>query len=184
MNDERTLLNLAALRGFTRATPWGVDRIVSDAQSGAARGALDAAIALGLNHGGWGAFERHADDGELDEKYRVRSCRGGFGERVAHNIRDSDGTMLLSFGSEDSLDNRTSHALKLAKLKRRACVHLQLPYDVSCVSTRTLGQVRAWLQRCKVGTLHVVGPLERKAPGLARATCSFLERVLAPEETS
>lgn len=184
MNDERSLINLAALRGFTRATPYGVDRIVSDAQSGAARGALDAAIALGLNHGGAGAFGRQADDGPLDEKYRVRSCPGGFGERVAANIKNSDGTMLLSFGSENTLDGRTAHARNLTKLKRKAMVHLQLPYDIAAVTPKTLSAVRAWFGRCHISTLNVVGPLEKKEPGLQRAVCSFLEAVLAASEAS
>lgn len=180
---DRTAHNLDTLRGFTKRTevPFGIDRIVSDAQSGASRGALDAAIELGLNHGGWATADRIADDGPLDAKYCVRKCPGGFGERVAANIRHSDGTMLLSFCAREALDGRTKHAQNLAKLKRKALVHLQLPPDMAHISEKTINLVRGWFKRCKVSTLHVVGPLESKEPGIGEAVHDFLVLVLTPE---
>lgn len=180
--DERIAANLDTLRGFAKASPFGVDRIVGDGQSGASRGALDAAIALGISHGGWCSNDRIADDGPLDAKYGLRKRFGGFGERVAANIRHSDGTMLLSFCAEAELDNRTAHARNIAKLRRKALLHLQLPANVAGISDKTFNGVRAWLNRCAIRTLNVVGPLEKVAPGIGEAVTDFFELLLTPSE--
>lgn len=182
---DRVASNLDTIRGFasdTKASPCGVDRIVSDGQSGAARAALDAAMALGLNHGGWCSNDRIADDGPLDPKYGLRKRFGGFGERVAANIRHSDGTMLLTFCAEAALDNRTAHARNIAKLRRKALIHLQLPPDIVGVTPKTFNGVRAWLARCSIRTVNIVGPLEKVAPGIGEAVKDFLELLLAPSE--
>jgi hypothetical protein len=182
---ERISHNLETLRGFTtdKPAPCGIVRIVSDGQSGAARGALEAGLALGLNVGGWCAADHIADDGPLDAaRYGLRKRFGGFGERVAANIRHSDGTMLLSFGSREQLDPRTKHAENHAKLKRKAMIHLQLPSNVLHISAKTIAGVRNWLTRIPVRTLNVVGPFERKEPGLQCAVQAFFELLLAPSE--
>jgi hypothetical protein len=179
---ERISQNLETLRSFSKdePAPYGVVRIVSDGQSGAARGALDAGLALGLNVGGWCSIDRVADDGPLDPKYGLRKRFGGFGERVAANIRHSDGTMMLSFAAETALDPRTLHAQKLAKLRRKALVHLQLPQKSAGITRRTADAVRAWFDRCSVRTLNVIGPFEKVEPGIAEAVQDFLELVLTP----
>ena len=42
------------------------EKIVSGGQTGVDRGALDAAIALGIPHGGWCPKGRKAEDGPID----------------------------------------------------------------------------------------------------------------------
>jgi hypothetical protein len=160
---NRVSLNLAAAMGFV-TKPHGclVDRIVSDGQSGVARGALDAAIALGVSHGGHCAAERLADDGPLDARYEVHAIKGGFGERVAKNIQHSHGTLLVTFCAETQMDGRTKHARDLSKLRRRAMVHLQMPNSALDISDKTVRAVRHWLKRCSIRILHVTGRSERR----------------------
>lgn len=167
--------NHEVLAGFVTVTR--VDRVVSDGQPGAARGALDAAIALGISHGGACPADRLADDGELDKRYEMHACPGGFGERCARNIRGSDGTLLFSFCIETEIDGRTAHARDHAKKKHKASAHVRLFADQE-PAERMAKSIRLWIDRCKVRTLHVTGPLERMEPGIAEATKRMLHAVL------
>ena len=46
-------------------------KIISGGQTGVDRGALDAAIALGIPHGGWCPRGRRAEDGRIPDRYEV-----------------------------------------------------------------------------------------------------------------
>jgi hypothetical protein len=47
-------------------------KIISDGQTGADRAALDAAIDLGIPHGGWVPKGRLAEDGPISDKYHLQ----------------------------------------------------------------------------------------------------------------
>jgi hypothetical protein len=49
-----------------------VRKIVSGGQTGVDRGALDAAIVLGIEHGGWCPRGRRAEDGIIPARYEQR----------------------------------------------------------------------------------------------------------------
>lgn len=159
------------------ATPaTGIDRILSDAQSGVARGALDAAIALRIQHGGACATDRRADDGMLDPRYETRDIGGGFAVRCAYNIKASDGTLLFSLCPEAEIDGRTAYARDLAKKLRQGSAHVRLTLDEPAPGM--VRSIQKWLARYRVTTLHVTGPLEIKEPGVAEATTRMLRAVL------
>ncbi len=46
-------------------------KIISGGQTGVDRGALDAAIALDFEHGGWCPLGRLAEDGQIPDRYRL-----------------------------------------------------------------------------------------------------------------
>jgi hypothetical protein len=46
-------------------------KIISGGQTGADRAALDAAIRLGIPHGGWVPKGRLAEDGRLPDRYQL-----------------------------------------------------------------------------------------------------------------
>ena len=83
-----------------------VQKIVSGGQTGVDRGALDAAIALGVEHGGWCPLGRLAEDGAISAVYRLREADSAdYPARTERNVADSDGTPILFrgplFGGED-----------------------------------------------------------------------------------
>src|SRR5437660_4356799 len=73
------------------------DKIISGGQTGADRAALDFAIANGIAHGGWCPKGRLAEDGRIAKRYRlVETLSRRYSQRTRWNVRDSDGTVVLS----------------------------------------------------------------------------------------
>jgi len=72
--------------------------IISGAQTGVDRAALDAALKYGVPCGGWCPKGRIAEDGVIPERYPVQELEaGGYDERTRKNVQISDGTVLIFF---------------------------------------------------------------------------------------
>ena len=71
-------------------------KIVSGAQSGVDRAALDAARALRLVTGGWCPRGRIAEDGCIRRRYRLlETPSAGYAQRTEWNVRDRAARKLL-----------------------------------------------------------------------------------------
>ncbi len=76
-----------------------IEKIISGGQTGAGQATLDAAITLGIPHGGWIPKGRLTEDGPLSDKYNlIEMPTESNPERTKKNIRDSNGTLILSRG--------------------------------------------------------------------------------------
>jgi hypothetical protein len=74
-------------------------KVISGGQTGVDRGALDAALALQVECGGWCPEGRLAEDGTIPKRYPVMElANAGYAERTARNVADSDGTLIISNG--------------------------------------------------------------------------------------
>ena len=74
-----------------------IEKIISGGQTGADQGALDAAINLGIPHGGWIPKGRITEDGPLPDRYNlIEMPSASYPDRTRKNIRESDGTLILS----------------------------------------------------------------------------------------
>src|SRR5207244_4480522 len=74
-------------------------KVISGGQTGVDRGALDAALALEVECGGWCPAGRLAEDGTIPECYPVvELTNAGYAERTARNVADSDGTLVICKG--------------------------------------------------------------------------------------
>ena len=136
-----------------------VRKIVSGGQTGADRGGLEAAIALGLEHGGWCPRGRQAEDGLIPEIYRLsETSSASYTQRTDMNVRDSDGTAVFTLGPMTPGSWRT---IRTAKAWDKPSVHIAL--DVESDPTTKLHQ---WCVDGKIGTLNVAGSRESKAHGI------------------
>lgn len=150
----------------------GVERIVSGGQTGVDRAALDAAIALGIPCGGWCPRGRRAEGGPIPDAYPLRDTpTAAYPERTAWNVRDSDGTLVLTHGVP------TGGTALTVRLARRA----GKPVLVADPGQDPPGTVAAWLLREGIRTLNVAGPRESEAPGIHDRAVSFLCGVLGGE---
>jgi hypothetical protein len=146
-------------------------RIVSGGQTGVDRGALEAAIQLGIEHGGWCPKGRLAEDGAISRRYRLRQTASPvYRVRTEQNVIDSDGTLILYCGR---LYGGTDLTRRLAAKHGRPCclVNLLQPPEPE--------RVREWLRRRRIETLNVAGPRESSAPGIGRQAMDFLTSLFA-----
>jgi hypothetical protein len=76
-----------------------IARLVSGGQSGVDRAALDIALEIGLPCGGWCPKERKAEDRRIDDRYPlIETPSGSYSRRTRWNARDSDATLILTWG--------------------------------------------------------------------------------------
>src|SRR4029450_10960941 len=75
---------------------------MSGGQTGADRGALDAALAAGVPCGGWCPRGRRAEDGTIPERYPLRETpTAEYPQRTAWTVRASAGPVILPRGPVD-----------------------------------------------------------------------------------
>jgi len=148
----------------------GVVRIVSGGQTGVDRAALDVAIALGIEHGGWCPRGRLAEDGPIDARYRLRETEASdYRVRTARNVLESDGTLILCRGR---LRGGTRLTRQLARRHRKPLLAVNLERPPTATA------FHAWLEAHRVRVLNIAGPRESQAPGIARQAGELLRRWL------
>ncbi len=149
--------------------------IVSGGQTGADRGALDAAIELGLEHGGWCPRGRRAEDGLIPARYQLRETTAtDYAARTERNVLDSDGTLLVTRGAPTGGSALTA---ALARRHGRPCLHVDLAQTPQPAAAAA---VRAWLASHRVARLNVAGPRASHAPQIADDVRALLRAALRP----
>ena len=154
-----------------------LEKIVSGGQTGADRAALDVAMALGLETGGWVPNGRRAEDGRVPVRYAglIETDTESYQTRTALNVRDSDATLIFSFGEPTG---GTALTLKLAQSSGKPF----LAVDLEAVSPEdAAGQIRVWLADTGVRALNVAGPRESGEPRVTAAVTSVLKAALTAE---
>ena len=102
--------------------------IVSGGQTGADRAALDWAIERAIEHGGWCPRGRRAEDGVIAARYRLRETPSDrYEQRTQWNVRDSDGTVILTLAPTLTGGSRTT--AEWAESLGRPCLHVSREAD-------------------------------------------------------
>lgn len=145
-----------------------LDKIISGGQTGADRAALDVAIRHKLPHGGWCPAGRRAEDGPIGAQYALTETpTADYLERNEWNVRDSDGTAILTIGSVV-----TGGSLATV----RFAVELGKPHI--CLSSASDQPARAladFIERNGIRCLNVAGSRESDVPGTYRWVTQILE---------
>lgn len=147
-----------------------VQKIVSGGQTGVDRGALDAAIELGLEHGGWCPQGRLAEDGVIAPQYRLQEVESPeYPVRTERNVVDSDGTLILY----------RARLLGGTELTRRLAVKFKKPLLlVNLADAVDPAAIRRWLARNEIRVLNVAGPRESNCPGIGETTRYIIRQLL------
>ena len=152
-------------------------KIVSGGQTGVDRGALEAAIALGIEHGGWCPAGRIAEDGTIPSRYTMlETASSDYPARTKQNVIDSDATLILF---QEKVKGGTLLTKRVCKSHRvpHLLIRLDHPNDEELQSE--IDQARDWLQTQKPKLLNVAGPRESNFPGIEKRSLDFLLRVFA-----
>ena len=147
-----------------------IEKIVSGGQTGVDRGALDAALELGVPCGGWCPAGRRAEDGVIPDHYPLQETASrNYNKRTTLNARDSDATLILNQGE---LEGGTAYTLEVIKRLNKPCLVIDPEDPVA------YGEIRAWLEQSDVKVLNVAGPRESKRPSIQSRSCAYLLRLL------
>ncbi len=153
-----------------------VDKLVSGAQTGVDRAALDVAIELGIPVGGWVPRGRIDELGRIPDRYPnlLETASADFSERTAANVRDSDGTLIISRGP---LSGGSLYTGEVADRLGRKCLHVDPDEDTI---EGTAATAIAWLDRYDIKVLNVAGPRASKDPAAHDRAVDLLRIVLRP----
>ena len=139
-------------------------KIISGAQTGADRAAIDFAIYNGLDYGGWVPKGRKAEDGPISPGYAKlqEHTSPQYPPRTAANVKDSDITLIFTMGP---MANESGCALTL-----RLCDKMKKPNmfcDLSQVSDEDAAFfIRPVLKDTVYKVINVAGSRESKAKGI------------------
>jgi len=150
-----------------------IRRIISGGQTGADQAALDAAIDLGIPHGGWIPRNRITENGILPMKYQLQEMpTASYRKRTEKNVLDSDGTLILSHGK---LKGGSALTQQRAKHHQRPCLHIDL--DLRPAS-EAITEIQSWLGQHDIRVLNVAGPRASEDQRIYRETYQILRAVL------
>jgi hypothetical protein len=149
-----------------------IKKIISGAQTGADRAALDFAINNDIPHGGWVPKGRLAEDGVIGPQYNVTEAPSeSYGRRTELNVIDADGTLIFSHGE---LSGGSALTHKLAEKYSKPCLYVDLNQTPEFQATLTITH---WITQNQIGILNVAGPRASSDPRIYGAVTNILETV-------
>jgi len=159
-------------------------KIVTGAQAGVDRAALDAAMLLDFEYGGWCPKGRLDEKETIPEKYsnlkevsgEFKADKESYDARTKKNIEDSDATLILvpQIPLPEQIKDGTLLTIEYTKkqLKPYLIVNLSKPI---CSNAEL---ITAWVKENRINTLNIGGPRESTCPGIYQATLELLEITL------
>lgn len=148
-------------------------KIISSGQTEAEQAALDAAIKLGVPHGGWIPKRKLTETGALPPKYRLQEMpTDEYSECIEQNVIDSKGTLILSCGKPTG---NLDFARKMT-LKHR---HQLLGIDLDLTNfIDAASLVHDWIQLRRIDALYVTGSGAAANPDVGNHTTFIVESAI------
>jgi hypothetical protein len=148
-----------------------IKRIVSGGQTGVDRGALDAAIALGVPHGGWCPKGRLSEDGCIDRRYQLTELDSSdYVDRTERNVIDSDGTLILY---RQKLNGGTLLTNRLAKRHGKPLFRVRLDRTIDYEA------IQRWILEHEIAVLNVAGPRGSSHRGIEEHAYRVIKTLLS-----
>ncbi len=136
------------------------------------RAALDAAIELGIPHGGWLPKGRLAEDGPISDKYQVKEMpTDSYEARTEQNVIDSEGTLIISHGE---LTGGSAYTRKMTMKHNKPWYHANLN---KLPTFQAAMIIEDWISKNGIETLNVAGPRHSKDPIIYGLVTVILELV-------
>ena len=147
-----------------------IRKIISGGQTGVDQAALDAAINLAVAHGGWIPKGRMTESGPLPKKYQLKETRSSsYADRTEKNVRDADGTLIISHGL---LSGGSEYTREMAIKHKRPWLHIDLS---QMAAFQAASEVNQWVLQEKIEILNVAGPRASKDPTIYQEAYKIIE---------
>jgi uncharacterized phage-like protein YoqJ len=153
-------------------------KIVTGGQTGVDRSALDVAIQLNYEYGGWCPRGRKAEDGIIDPiKYTnlQETSTDRYQQRTEFNVRDSDGTLIIINGDEETMGRGSKLTMNMTKKYKKPLFILNLKDNNESLNEIKIIQ---WISMNNIQILNIAGPREETTPGIYQLTQIFLKNFL------
>ncbi|HXL55935.1 MAG TPA: putative molybdenum carrier protein [Chitinophagaceae bacterium] len=143
-------------------------KIISGGQTGVDRAALDVALELGIECGGFCPKGRRSEDGIIPEKYLLtETTTDQYPERTELNVKTSEGTLVLI---DKEADRGTALTISLCKRYHKPCMVIDL------LKENQNEDIVDWIKENKITVLNVAGNRESFSPGIWKKAHGFLLR--------
>ena len=150
-----------------------IKKIISSGQTDADRSALDVAIKLGIEHGGWITRGRTTDAGPLPEKYNLQEMPSdNYSKCIEQNAIDSQGTLIIYY---DKLSGDLLEAERATLKHKRQLLGIDLNQTPAFKSAPL---VNDWIQLRHISVLYVTGPSEKANPTIGKHTKFIVQGAL------
>lgn len=147
-----------------------LEKIVSGGQTGVDRAALDTALAHDIPVEGWCPQGRRAEDGSISDRYPLEETPSEeYAQRTAWNVRDSDGTLVITDGR---LEGGTAYTVEEATRQDKPFLHVRLSDPVP------IPMIQAWAEENDIRVLNVAGPRASEVDGIYEGARVMMERLL------
>jgi hypothetical protein len=147
-------------------------KIISGGQTGADQGALDAAIKVGVSHGGWIPKGRKTEDGRLPENYCLKETSSShYSQRTKRNVMEADGTLIVSHGE---LSGGSAYCRAIADKHSKPWLHIDLNRTASFLAAFS---IKKWIIKYEIRVLNVAGTRASKDPSIYNAVFTLIETV-------
>jgi hypothetical protein len=151
-------------------------QLLSGAQTGADRTALDWAIFRDIPHGGWCPKGRKAEDGVIPPQYQLTETPSAtYLQRTEWNVRDSDGTVIFTIAAK--LAGGSKRTADFAKKHGKPLLHVSYAGSYECPGER----LAAFVREQNIKKLNVAGSRGSKEPKVASFVKEALEEAFYPK---
>ena len=147
-------------------------KIISGGQTGVDRAALDAAIELNFQYGGFCPKDRLAEDGIILDKYKLTELSSSqYLMRTFENVQASDGTLIIH---GETVFGGTMKTKDFCQMINKPFFEINLLED----HKKILVNLDDWIKENHIIIMNVAGPKESEEPIYDR-TLLLLKSVLS-----
>jgi len=148
-------------------------KIITGGRTEADQAALDAAMKMGISHGGWIPKGRKTESGTLPEKYHLQEMETEDPiECIRQNVKESKGTLIIFHG-------KLTGDLYQAERETLKHKHQLLGIDLNqTLAFQAASLVNDWIQLRRIDVLYVIGPSASVNPHIGMHAMLLIERTL------
>lgn len=149
-------------------------KVISGGQTGANRGALEAAVYFEVPQGGYCPRGRKAEDGKIPKRYLfVETKSSQYPDRTRLNVSESSATVIFTHGHTSA---GTRLTLRCLKDEKKPYLHLDLD---RIREEEAIDLVDAFIRQYQVEVLNIAGNRESRSPGIQGEVKSIVLQVLS-----